>query len=105
LFHGVRGSLVLPTDEWIAAEIKTVYDGSKDTATPYKSGFHVMESYDDLVKFSNRFRKIDDLCMAEVDVAGWIWEKEHSPSNILLAEKMRIPKRQWDARIMIRSIR
>jgi len=105
LFHGVGGSRVLPLNRWIDAEIKTVHDGSKDTATPYLSGFHVMESFDDLMKFTNRFRKIEDLYMVLVDVGGEIRDKEHSPSNILLAERMKIRTKQWKERVKVISTR
>lgn len=101
LFHGVGGSRILPLDEWIDAEVKTVHDGSRKTATPYTSGFHIMASFEDLKRFTGRFRKIENLFMVQVDIDGEIWDKEHSPANVFLAERMRIRKKQWERRIKV----
>jgi len=105
LFHGVQGSRVLPLDEWIEADQKTAWDGDRRTATKYRSGFHVMQHANDIVRFSNRFRNISDLVICKVWVRGDIWEKEHSPSPILLAAEMQIPSSAWDARLTLTYIR
>jgi hypothetical protein len=105
LFHGVCGSRKLPLDQWIDAEIKTVTDGNRKTATEYVSGFHVM-SYDDIIKFKRRFKKLDDLVIAEVDIdtKQGLWEKEHSPANILLAGRMRIRSQCWGKRLWVKEL-
>jgi len=102
LFHGVRGSCLLPLDTWTTAEIRTVHDGSRAVATPYKSGFHVMASRDELIRFAGRFRKRDNLFIVQVDVAGLLWDKAHSHANVLLAERMRIRTKYWRERLDIR---
>ena len=42
LFHGVRGSRLVPLNKWVAAEIKP--NCSESTGRKYTSGFHVVES-------------------------------------------------------------
>jgi len=105
LFHGVRGSRLLHLDLWYRAEEKIAWDGDKRKATHYTSGFHVMPTYEDILRFSNRFRNIDDLVICEVDVKGKLRKKKHSPSNILLAPWMRILDDQWANRLLLPEVR
>jgi len=92
LFHGINGTRVLPMNIWIEAIIKPVCDGTRKTSTEYISGFHVFSDKDDCRKFVKKFRKERDLVMVECNVKGKIWKKSHSPSPVLLAEKMKILK-------------
>lgn len=101
LFHGVNGSRKLPLDTWVEAAVKTVCDGSKHKSTAYQSGFHVFEHFNDVVSFLSRFRKLDGrvICAVEIDANAGIWDKEHSPSKVKLARRMRIPAGFWEMRI------
>jgi len=103
LFHGLSGSRRLPLDEWLDAEIKTVTDGGKKKAKKYKSGFHVLPTLEEIVKFTNRFRRIEDLVIVEVDVQD-LWSKEHSPANVWLAARMRIRSKQWEKRLWVKQL-
>ena len=101
LFHGVQGSRILPLDEWVDADVRRVDDGG----TPYQSGFHVVPMYAELLRVASRFRNIDDVVVCLVDVAGDVWEKEHSPYAVLLAERMRVRFSRWAARQRLRDAR
>jgi hypothetical protein len=100
LFHAVNGSKKVPLDEWIEAIVKEAWDGSKTTAKRYMSGFHVLPTLDDIVKFSGKFRKREDLviCPVWVDEED-MWDKEHSPADVKLVKKMMISSKQWENRI------
>jgi hypothetical protein len=86
LFHGLNGSRTLPTQKWITATKKMVSDGK---GTEYLSGFHVMQNIDEARKYIKRFRNIKNKGIVEVEVKN-MWKKEHSPSNVWLAEEMKI---------------
>lgn len=90
LFHGVNGSRTIPMNEWLTACIKPVCDGTRATSTEYMSGFHVFANKEDCKKFIGRFRKERDLVMVECEVKGKIWEKSHSPADVLLVEQMKV---------------
>jgi len=103
LFHGLNGSRKLPLDTLLCAQVKTVTDGDARRATPYQSGFHVLPSLHETIKFTNRFRKIDDLVIVQVDVAQ-LHSKAHSPANVFLATKMRIRKKAWEQRLWVKAL-
>ena len=90
LFHGIKGSRIIPIDEWIKSEQKTVRDGS--VGTQYTSGWHIMMNRDEAVEYMARFTSNSSLerVIVEVDVRGKIWAKEHSPSNVHLCEEIMI---------------
>jgi len=92
LFHGINGSRKLPKGEWVTAVIKTVRDGSRKRAKAYQSGFHTLADLEETRKFTKRFTANRDLVIVECEIGGKIWKKEHSPANILLAEKIKINK-------------
>ena len=90
LFHGTNGTRHFPIGEWMTAQIReNAKDGtSKNT---YRSGYHVLESYDDCVNYLSNFkRRLDDLVIVKVECDGEFWEKSQSKSNVLLVEKMKI---------------
>jgi hypothetical protein len=86
LFHSVNGSRKLPINEWLTATKKMVQDGK---GTEYLSGFHVMQSLDESKKYIKRFKNIENKGIVLVEVES-TWKKEHSPSNVWLAEKVKI---------------
>lgn len=89
LFHGVRGSRTLPLNEWIEAETKEVFEGSRLTAKRYISGFHCLPTLEETRKFSRKFRAPRDLVIVKCEIKN-THPKTHSTSNILLAKWMRI---------------
>lgn len=90
LFHGVNGSRKLELGTWLEAKVKPVRDGSRKTSKEYISGFHSICDYDECVKFLGKFRKPRDLVIVKVEIGGKTWEKEHSPANIVLSEKIKL---------------
>ena len=94
LFHAgnfttEKRSRVIPVDKWIAAEVKPAWDGSRKTAKEYISGFHVFEDPNECEGFIKMFRKERELVMVKCEI-GDTWEKVHSPSNILLTNRMKV---------------
>jgi len=91
LFHPINGSRVLPVNKWLKADVKPVYDGSRKTSTQYISGFHVLKNMNECRDFVKKFRAPRDLVMVKCEVEG-IRKKEHSRSNVLLADKIKLIK-------------
>jgi hypothetical protein len=87
LFHGVNRTRKIPKTEWLTAEVKTVCDGSK--GTEYQSGFHILESYEDCLKYLKKFKNLKTKHIIECE-AEHVWSKEHSRDNVFLAEKIKI---------------
>jgi hypothetical protein len=89
LFHGINRSRLLAVGKWLRSEQKTVKDGSKGKL--YKSGWHLIEDLEECRKFmESRFTAPRELVIVECEVKGEIWDKEHSPHNIILCEWMKI---------------
>jgi hypothetical protein len=88
LFHGLNGSRVLPTGKWLTATKKMVSDGK---GTEYLSGFHIMENLNESIRYLKRFKNIQNKAVVLVSV-NKVWKKEHSNSNVWLAEKIIIHK-------------
>jgi hypothetical protein len=89
LFHALNGSRVLPIGIWLKATIKPVYDGSHKTAKEYLSGFHVLADLNECRAFTSKFRANRDLVIVKCDIKG-NRTKDHSPSNIILADEMKL---------------
>ena len=89
LFHGIGGTRIIPVNTWIRSEQKTVRDGS--TGTQYLSGWHIMMNLDEAQEYLSKFTdKKSNRVIVEIDVAGQIWAKEHSSSNVHLCEYVKI---------------
>lgn len=96
LFHGLppdRGSLSLrrsrclgPVGCWFEAEEKLIVDGGGQK--PYLSGFNVLLSREEAVKYLQRFRAPRKLRIAECEVEG-LRQKPTNPS-VWLAKKMKL---------------
>lgn len=89
LFHAINGSREFPIGIWVEASIKPVRDASKNKGTEYISGFHCLEDIDEARNFIKYFRKERDLVLVECEIEG-VRKKEHSRSNVLLADKMKL---------------
>lgn len=105
LFHGVNKSRRLPLDTWIESETKLVQDGSGQK-NKYKSGFHVLQTFDEIVFFKNRFRNMNGrvVCKVIVDMNAGLWDKEHSPADVKLVKRMKISSKDWSNRIELNKI-
>ena len=92
LFHGLsdesggrtRG---LPLHCWVKAEKKQVRDG---TGPWYLSGFNVLLTLGECEKYLSRFKAPRTLAILKVMVRGDLRRKEHSRSEVWLADEMQI---------------
>lgn len=89
LFHKIGDTREMPIGVWKDADIKLVRDGSRKTAKEYLSGFHCLEDINECRDFVRKFRKQRDLVLVECEVEG-IRKKEHSRSNVLLTDRMKL---------------
>jgi len=83
LFHGVNRSKTLTLNKWLKAEIKDVRDGSCQKT--YKSGFHILKTYEECKEYLKRFTHIDKKKIVKCKAMN-VWSKTHSRSNVYLAE-------------------
>jgi hypothetical protein len=84
LFHGIKGSKVLDTNVWINAVIKhNVSDGKGST---YTSGIHIIDGYENAVKYMNRFKRTD-ITIVECRAKG-IRHKAKSKPYVYLADSI-----------------
>ena len=90
LFHGTNGTRIMEAHTWLEAQIREeAKDGTSKTT--YRSGWHTLPTLDECKEYLSRFTKrLDKLVIVEVEIGGDIWEKEHSPSNVLLSTRMKI---------------
>lgn len=90
LFHSNFGSRVCPVGiNMLAQSRENAKDGSSKTT--YRSGWHVLPTLADTVAYLSKFTtRLDQLVILKVECTGAIWEKEHSPSPVLLAQYMKI---------------
>jgi hypothetical protein len=91
LFHAINGSREMPIGVWINADVKPVRDASKNRGKEYISGFHCMESLDEMRSFKRMFRKPRDLVIVECEIEG-NRRKTHSRANIILADRIKLNK-------------
>jgi len=106
LFHGTNGTRKIQLDCWIDSDTKIVQDGSGNKKKKYKSGFHVLKTFDEIVSFKNRFRNTKGrvVCKVDVDLNAGIWDKEHSPADVKLVKRMRVSSLDWENRIPLDKI-
>lgn len=88
LFHGTRGSRLLPIGEWITAEFMPARDGGGQPKDKYLSGFHVLLSLEDALRYLKRFRQPRNLIVIACDADG-IRQKGTS-KGIWLANQIKI---------------
>jgi len=89
LFHPINGSRVMPIGIWMEAEVKPVRDASKTKGKEYISGFHCMETLQEMRDLKRMFKKPRDLVIVECEVEG-VRRKKHSRHNVLLVDKMKL---------------
>ena len=87
LFHGVNRSKILARDVWLEAEIKPVSDGPNGTV--YFSGWHIMPSAEECIEYLTKFKQVENKVIVSCE-AEELWPKEHSPSNVFLARRIKI---------------
>ncbi len=97
LFHAIpqngKRSRKIPIKTWIKAEHKMVTDGSSQNK--YLSGFNVLLDLQKMKEYVGRFTKERDLRIIKVLVNGSLRSKEHSKSDVYLADYMMIPS-NWE---------
>ena len=96
LFHGLNGSRTLTLNEWLEAEVKVVSDGGR---TKYLSGFHAYPSIDAVKQWFETAKKITGRVVCKVQIAGFE-DKPYAVRPTFLASRMRIPRRDWEQRIL-----
>jgi hypothetical protein len=89
LFHSLNGTKNLPMNRWLSAERKIVTDGNWEKSTKYESGFHIMPTYKSCVDYLRRFTNVGCKGIVKCKARG-IRPKEHSPSEIYLANRIMI---------------
>lgn len=91
LFHGIQGSREMPLNTWLKADVKNVVDGTRKTATPYTSGFHVLKTLEETQKFLKaKFRAKRTLVIVECEIGPDCWKKTHSRNEVYLAKEIKI---------------
>ena len=86
LFHGVEGSRTVPRKTWVKAERKLVRDGTSKTW--YESGWHVTPTKQECVDYLIKFKNVEHKQILKCKVRGEVRPKEHSPSNVFLADEI-----------------
>lgn len=81
------------TNRWLSADIKRVSDGSLERDTNYISGWHLFSDYSQCKLYFERFKNKEDLKIIRVRACG-LKRKEHSRSDVWLAEQIFIPSNQ-----------
>ena len=98
LFHGVRGSRIVPLDQWLEAEIKWRKEGSNPY---YWTAFHVYRTMRDIRQWCRLIRIFDDRYAVRVRVDST--RKKPTNGHAILAEKLLVTSKAWDERIPLLS--
>lgn len=85
IFHGTQGTRIVPLFTWMKADIKMVHDGSR--GTPYKSGWHVFETFAEAEKYLELFTHKEHKAIVRCRCNN-LWRKEHARAKVWLAENM-----------------
>lgn len=86
LFHGLNGSKTIPRKEWLKADRKLVRDGTSKTW--YESGWHILETKKECEEYLKKFTHVEHKQILKCKARGEIRPKEHSPSNVFLADEI-----------------
>ena len=78
----------MPKNMWIKA-IKRI--GSEGVGRKYRTGFHVLPTLEECQKYANKF-KIKDRRRIISLYAKDLRKRKHSPSSVMLAGEIYIPK-------------
>jgi hypothetical protein len=85
--NGAKRSREIFRGIWLKADKKLVRDG---TGPYYLSGFNVLLTREGLEKYMERFTALRELRIVEIEVRGELRPKEHSRSEVWLADEMRL---------------
>ena len=93
LFHGHNGSRKLPQDKLLEAVEKQVWNPGKKGKSPgFTSGWHVLPTKEQCVKYLERFTAKDDIVVCRVTIA----EPRYKPrSKVFLTKYMKIDSVDW----------
>jgi hypothetical protein len=90
LFHGTNGTRIMEKGVWLKAQIRE-YAKDGTGKTTYRSGYHVLSTLQECQDYLLRFKsRLDKLVIIKVEIGGDVWDKAHSPSDVLLCSKMKI---------------
>ena len=97
LFHpfdlnGKRTKQV-PLDTWVRAEERQTWNPGKKTGPGFVSGWHVVMSRKEAVKYFGKFKNTDDIKICQVFVKGL---RPKPRSKITLARWMMVLKNDWE---------
>jgi len=98
LYHGLRGSRVVPLDQWVTAERKWVTEGSNPY---YWSGFHAYRSLDDVRAWLRRCRIREGRAAVEIDCERV--RPKPTAGEAMLAGAMRVTSGQWSRRVALNA--
>lgn len=84
LFHGIKGTKVLPINKWIRA--KRVEGAMDGVGNSYTSGIHVIDGLEEAKKYLSRFRRKDRIIVE--CLAKGLRKKEKSRSAVYLADEI-----------------
>ena len=87
LFHGIKGSRILPINKWICADLKLVSEGVN--GKKYLSGFHSLKTLEECKVYSKKFKNRQNRYFVQIEIKG-IRTKEHSSSDVYLSKYMKI---------------
>jgi len=94
LFHGWRGSRILPIDRVLEAERKRVRSGSN--APYYQSGWHLFESLKAVKQWSRRINQIDSRYVVPVKFAEC--GADRRANGIIVTPAILISQNWWSNR-------
>lgn len=78
----------LPVGPLLGADIREVRDGG--SGTKYLSGWHLLNTVEDCHEYLKKFKNTETKAIIECRVLGELWMKEHSRSEVYLAEAIRV---------------
>lgn len=78
----------LPVGPLLEATIREVRDGG--SGTTYLSGWHLLNTIEDCHEYLKKFKNTGTKAIVECRVLGELWMKEHSRSEVYLAEAIRV---------------
>jgi len=82
----------VPLDTWICAEEKQTWNPGKKNGPGFISGWHVVVSEKECIKYLKKFKNSKDIKICKVLVKGL----RHKPrSQVMLAKWMLVPKDAW----------
>ena len=97
LFHGNKGTKVIPLDEVLLADRRVVSDGS--SARVYESGFHVLKTLTEAVMYLERFKNLARKRLVKAWVPNYSTFRPKDNSLAWLVGVMVISSGEWEKRL------